>query len=411
MQKNAGQSPGATPALAYEAIQRFLAASRTPVLIEPGEDQFPLQAGSFDVSLDSGRLTIQVWDDRRNLVRKVTRVLSEQPGKLELEIARFGKKLGTLQLLDLDRPKTQIAVQKSHRLTWREQFRRHLSREFPGWRIVEISAEADLHHSLSPNYPRAFLRKGSEAIAAISASPSDPDPTGVLSFALIWHSYLQQRDPKLFVNSLCVFLPAGKERPTCLRVRYLRSESPRVTIYAYTQDNYVQVADVQDIGNLDTTLRPRTGSVLATSPQLAQLSRSPNVETIETSEGALSFRVRGFEFARYHDGRLTFGLETKRPGSASNLGELEELARQLAVRRNHDPVDINSSLYQRYPEFWLESQVRANIPIIDANLHTHPLYGQVAAFAGADRGIIDLLAIQHDGRLAILELKVTEEIQ
>ncbi len=62
------------------------------------------------------------------------------------------------------------------------------------------------------------------------------------------------------------------------------------------------------------------------------------------------------------------------------------------------------------PEAWLEARVRADIESLDATLLTQPVYGQVAQFAGGDRGIIDLLAVDRDGRLAVIELKVDQDI-
>jgi hypothetical protein len=62
------------------------------------------------------------------------------------------------------------------------------------------------------------------------------------------------------------------------------------------------------------------------------------------------------------------------------------------------------------PEAWLEARVRADIEALDATLLTQPVYGQVAQFAGGDRGIIDLLAVDRDGRLAVIELKVDQDI-
>jgi len=36
-----------------------------------------------------------------------------------------------------------------------------------------------------------------------------------------------------------------------------------------------------------------------------------------------------------------------------------------------------------------------------------PVYGQVPAFAGGERGIMDLLAVDYAGRLAVVELKAS----
>jgi hypothetical protein len=58
----------------------------------------------------------------------------------------------------------------------------------------------------------------------------------------------------------------------------------------------------------------------------------------------------------------------------------------------------------------LESQVRRQIQEIDATLEPAPVYGQVPQFTGGDRDVIDLLAVDGRGRLAVLELKASEDI-
>jgi hypothetical protein len=68
-------------------------------------------------------------------------------------------------------------------------------------------------------------------------------------------------------------------------------------------------------------------------------------------------------------------------------------------------------LYRRYPEAWLESQVRQQHEIVDATLLKEPVYGQVPAFAGGARGVLDLLAINRPGRLTVLELKASADLR
>jgi hypothetical protein len=60
-----------------------------------------------------------------------------------------------------------------------------LQREFAEWELAGISTEADLEHSLSPTFPRALLRRGNRALAAIAAPPDEGDPSAILTFALI----------------------------------------------------------------------------------------------------------------------------------------------------------------------------------------------------------------------------------
>src|SRR5207237_10630979 len=58
----------------------------------------------------------------------------------------------------------------------------------------------------------------------------------------------------------------------------------------------------------------------------------------------------------------------------------------------------------------LESIIRSNVAMIDATLLPSPIHGQVLTFAGGDRDLIDLLAVSCEGRLAVLELKITEDL-
>jgi hypothetical protein len=143
---------------------------------------------------------------------------------------------------------------------------------------------------------------------------------------------------------------------------------------------------------------------------VSRLSRIPGVETIDRADGSLSLRVHGLEFARTAGNELLSGLETKRVSQASNLAEIEGLAQGLVKLRSCDAPDRLNPLYLRDREAWLESCVRASIESVDATLALAPIYGQVPAFAAAERGVIDLLAIDRNGRLAILELKASEDI-
>jgi hypothetical protein len=124
------------------------------------------------------------------------------------------------------------------------------------------------------------------------------------------------------------------------------------------------------------------------------------VEAILKHNGRASLRVRGLEFAE-------LGGEETREGPVE---ELERMVEELDRARSPGAADREHPLYRRYPEAWLESQVRSQIEIVDATLLPDPVYGQVPAFAGGERGILDLLAIDRAGRLAILELKASADL-
>lgn len=410
MKSAARRAPGATPGDARAAIERFLKASQKPALLEPGEEWLALVEGSFTLEEENARLTLQAWDQRRNLVRRVIAIHQEAPGRLELVVERFARKQGRLFLVDLARSWTQDWDRRGVRLAFRERFRGFLSRQFPDWRIAELSAEADLEHSLSPVYPRALLVKGSAGIAVIAAGPDIIDSSGVLTFGLIWLDYLRRRAPDMAIETLALFLANGQERATCLRLAFLDPHAAHFDAFGYSGENYTGKFDPRDRGNLETHLDICRCAAQPHAAVADVLDRVPEVEQVDRHDGEISLNVNGLEFAHTRAGELRFGLSQRLTANAYNTGELIQLAREIARVRTSRARGREHPLYRRQPEAWLESRVRAELETVDASLLTAPVYGQVPAFAAAERSVIDLLAVDASGRLAVLELKATADV-
>lgn len=396
------------PVDAQAAIERFLQSSRQPALLEPGEPLLPLAADNFSLQIRSSRLTLQAWDQTRNLVRRVTGVAGEARGRLELIVERFARKEGRLLLVDLARPSSQDFQRRSERLVFRERFRQFLTRQFADWTLADVSAEPNLEASLSPSYPRAFLRRGQTGWAAIAAPP-ESDASGLLTFGLIWLDYLRRREKRMAVEGLAIYLPRGQERMTSLRLHWLDPERARYELFCYSEQDFAARIDPHDFGNVETHVEVcRQPAPLG---ELEALLDSPEVERVARHDGSVSLRVRGVEFAQVSAGGIRFGLAERNTGGPQHLPEIASLARELAERRSPSTADREHPLYHMHPEAWLESQVRAQIEQVHAALLPAPVYDQVPAFAGGDRGVLDLLAIERSGRLAVIELKATADLQ
>ena len=398
-----------------ETIERFLASSKDPVLLEPGTEPVQLRRDNWALDFRAGRLTLQAWDESQNIVRRVTSIENERPGRIEFSVERFGNKNGTVLLLDRKAPRNHESNVRAARMTFRESFRRALKRQFPDWRLAELSTEKDLEHSLSPSYPRALLKKGATGWAAIAASGDATDPAAVLTFGLIWLDYLRKREQRIGIEGLALFLPVGRETVTALRLKFLNPRAAKFLLFVHEGD-FEERLDLADYGNLATKLSPCTRPSPSQSTRIDkwmdQVAPLGGVaERIARNDGSVSLRVRGLEFARATEAALLFGLETTRAATASNLSEIQSLAAELNRMRSPEAANPDNPLYGRNPECWLESQVRANIQDLDATLMEAPVYGQVPAFTGADRDVIDLLAVDHTGRLTVMELKASEDIQ
>jgi len=314
-----------------QEIETFLKNCRQPALLEPGEELMPLSSGNLSLDLRGERLTMQAWDRTRNLARRVTGIKQSSPARLEMVVERFGRREGVVYLLDLSRKAGLELGRRSERFVFRERFRLFLRRQFPEWTLAELSTEPNLEFSLSPAFPRALLKHGQHAWAAI-ACPPEGDTAAVVSFGLIWLSYLRTRERKLTVEGLAIYVPAGREQPASLRLLCLDSQAARFELLAYTGEDFILAIDPRDHGNLDTRL---------------EMSRDPSA---------------------------------------------------------------GPPRYAGQPEAELEARVRADLQTIDADLRPSPVYGQVPAFAGGDRGVLDLLAVDRTGRLVIIELKATADL-
>ncbi len=387
--------------------------------MEPGEDPLPIAPGNFALHIRNGIVTIESWSEARNLVRRIRGIHPSlhgtRRGRLELSIERFGGRAGTLTLIDLADSTNRDTDRRGARLKYRERFRRSLRRQFPEWRLVELSTEVDLHNSLSPSYPRAFLRKGSTGLAAIGSAEDSPWPDAALSFGLIWLDYLRRREPKLAIQRLAIFVAAGAEGSTSHRIQYLNPNAAQYLVFVQDPGGQEDRIDPGDYTNFETRLDPWRQALAESCPRLVawvdRIASLPGVEGREHPDGSLSLAIHGLEFARAAGDELLFGLDHKHIASGeAHLQEIEQLAQGLSRMRHAGAADRMNPLYARRPEAWLESQVRGSLDRLNATLLPTPIYGQVPQFAGGDRGVIDLLAVDRDGRLAVIEVKATQDI-
>ena len=366
-------------------------------------EPMPLTAGNYELMESDDRLTLQVWTEERNFVRRIVAIEAEHAGRVDLTVERFGRRTGIAQLLDVAKPAGEKMTRKSTRLTFREAFRRMLSRQFPRYRLVDLSSDLDLQHSLSGACTRAYLRLGGSAYAAVGAATAS-EAEGVLTAGLIWLDHLRRRESGTAIEGLALFVPAGAERTVCHRVRHLRPDLVTFSVFT-VRDGWEQPVDITDAGNIETQLVDRT-RLLGMPRWLNVVAAAPGVELIECGEG-VSLRVNGLEFARCAGGQVYFGIASRHRARESSVGEMLALASELVRMRSGGS---RSQLGLAAPERWLESVIRRNLPDIDAGLLPAPVYGQAPTIASGERGVIDLLAIGIDGRLTVVEVKASEDL-
>jgi hypothetical protein len=132
-----------------------------------------------------------------------------------------------------------------------------------------------------------------------------------------------------------------------------------------------------------------------------------------------TLRFRGLPFARVRGvaGReqLWFGVEgaaRRTPLDDASAHALLKLVEELREHRRAHAAERKHALYRAAPEAWLESLLRRDVTRLDPGLRLAPLHAQfrVSPAARADGARpVDLLALRRDGRLVVIELKVSED--
>jgi hypothetical protein len=97
--------------------------------------------------------------------------------------------------------------------------------------------------------------------------------------------------------------------------------------------------------------------------------------------------------------------------SDRNFAQLEKIVREILTYRRAATPDLRHPFYRLRTEAWLESLLRRDIRALDTTLDPRFVYAQVPAWIGDERSILDLLTINHEGRLVVIELKAAEDAQ
>jgi hypothetical protein len=398
------------------SLKEFLAASLVDLRENGGRVSFS-SGISWEVRGDAEKPLLHLWAERFNVTRRVLAIMDQSEQRLVLAVERFGRaKPDRLEFVRRD-------FERGARELSREEFcgelRALLAEQFPDDTIESLTISADLEHSLSGNYARGLLRRGSLrfAVLAVPAGESSDTTDNCITFALLWLSRVRQSPTGGTIAGLRVILPKNAARAVAHRFGALDSRLP-IDLYEHEPLlNVLEKVDPRSAGNVDTWLVPAResesllqrarqalDSIIAAEPN--SISLHPVIQTRE-----VLLRFRGLPFARWEDGRVYFGIgECRREVTTASQNDLKQLLKDLARYRHPLATETHHALFRAQPERWLESLVREDVTRVDAVLDRRFVYSQVFAGTGREHGILDLLTVTRSGRLAIIELKASEHI-
>lgn len=444
-----GKDPQQTPGQIAQSIEEFIAAHERAVVAEEGRVLFDLRRAKYSLTSDEGRCLLQLWDEERNIVRRISAASTRGAGSsaaLRLTVHRFGQtRPGSLDILaDRDRrtPSTREAVRLRYlRTLERAALRANTSgdSEWEDWKLDGLRAAMDLEKSFGPAYARGSLVNGQQAWALIGVNAEETPATidGVLTVGVLWLAHCRESaGGRRLYRGLRIVVPRGMAALTASRLAWMNPDAAQWELWELDErSEELTQRDAADHGNLATRLlhspdaaaarkqfADATARLMAMVPEDARTS----VELRPRGSAEMAFLLHGLEFARVRTGyaghsfnrmqEITFGAgANETPLTEENVEELRALvellcARRRVVSRQENERPGADPLYRMAPERWLESILLRDVTAIDAHLDPAHVYAQVAAFAANDRGMLDLLSVDRDGRLAVIELKADDDL-
>jgi hypothetical protein len=307
------------------------------------------------------------------------------------------------------------------------------------WKAEGFRTAMDLEKSFGPAYARGSLVQGQQAWAMIAVNAAETQATvdGVLTLGVLWLAHCREHaGGRRLYRGLRVIVPKGMATLTASRLAWMNGDAAQWEVWEFDEKTEeMEQRDAADQGNVTTRLvhapsetaaRERFAETAARVMGLVPEAMRGMVERKVRSGAEMAFLLHGLEFARVRTGyagqsfnrvqEITFGAGPNETAlTEENTDELRGLVGRLFARRHAAAKDekpnARDPLYRMQPERWLESVLRRDVTAIDAHLDAAHVYTQVPAFAAADRGMLDLLSVDKDGRLAVIELKADEDLQ
>ncbi len=349
-------------------------------------------------------------------------VKEQSPFRIVLEVQRFGRaKPSRLELIRPDSNRVPVRIARER---FRLALRRILERNFPDARVESLTSAAKLKDSFSDVCVRGNISEGARHWAIFAVRPGESAATikNSLAYGILWLDWLRGHSTHHAIEGLRLIVPEKSSTLICERVLGLSASAP-VEIYELIEcEGRLRRIDPAE-GNMESWLIPRSeresllnqalsaaAGIHALAPHLPPAGDDITARIAPGGvEAALAFR--GLEFARYSRAGFFFGLNDRRVLlHAGNQKALDDLILKLDFHRNLLAEDQKHPLYRAAPERWIETLILSNPLKLDPQLDVRFLYSQLPALA-QDRGVIDLLGITRRGRLVLMELKASEDIQ
>ncbi|HKG59988.1 MAG TPA: hypothetical protein VKB05_09515 [Pyrinomonadaceae bacterium] len=365
----------------------------------------------IEVVVTRDRLLLSCWTEKGTRLWRV--VAWDWNGQLlELELLRRTR----IQLIPRTSAKAITATIRAARQRRCERLAQLAAASHFGSVVERLGLSRGTRPGQPGRYAQVLLKTRRERIAVtgpvVSSAPSAVD--AFLSSSLLWFRRTSQQ--------LWLIVSPELLKPLLYRIALLRSGLKDI-IRVFTVDDDLTLLtetsapEKEDLWRKKLARFPPVAAATASELSLAIVAEAPEAIDVVHSRHGETLRYFGLPFARVRSllGRekvwLGINRSHRRLLDESTANDWHNLLHDLREHRSASALDHRHAFYRAAPEAWLESLLRRDITRLDPGLIIAPLHAQFRTARGAKLGIrpIDLLALRQDGRLVVIELKVSED--
>ena len=409
---------------AYEQIATLIRAHAEWLYVATDEIAQSIRRDELELVISHERLLLSCWTERGTRWWQVTAWLWTGQSLMLQVSHKLRAEVALIELIPRTSAKAMAATIRSAREIRCERLAQLATAFEPGTTIERFALSRGTRSGQPGRYAHILLKRRTERIAVIgpvvSSKPATVD--AFLSAALLFFRRSADRVKPPYVQQLWLIVSPELLKPLLYRVALLRSSFKMMTRVFTVDDALTLLAesDCPDKAELwrkklarfppvaAAELSERAQSIVAEAPHAIDVVHARHGETL---------RYFGLPFARVRSllgkERVWFGIDRAHRKLLDEATERDwkNLLDDLREHRSPSAVDHRHALYRSAPEAWLESLLRRDITVLDPGLIIAPLHAQFRTARGAKLGIrpIDLLALRQDGRLVVIELKISED--
>jgi len=409
---------------AYEQIVALFRAHAEWLYVAGDGTSQSLRRDEIDVAIVHKRLVLSCWTEKGN---RLWRILAWNWNGQSLELQTSQRMGGVRELIQLV-PRTS-AKHIAATIRAARQLRCYVLAQLaaalePGTTIERLSLSRGTRPGQPGHYAQILLRRKRQRIAVTGPVVVSPPAVvdAFLSSVLLWFRRTSDRIKPPYVEQLWLIVSPELLMPVLYRVSLLRG-SLKDTIKVFTVDDDLTLLteencpDKQELWKKKLARFPPVAAATPSELSIAIIAEAPHAIDVVHARHGETLRYFGLPFARVRSllsrQKVWFGIDRahRRLLDESTWSEWQNLLRDLREHRSDSALDHRHAFYRAAPEAWLESLLRRDITRLDPGLIIAPLHAQFRTARGAKLGIrpIDLLALRQDGRLVVIELKVSED--